>query len=524
MNKIKKIYVNKSDEPTLIAEKIIDTDAGEIVLNIPKFSKIADSLANFHLIKREAEALDKKVIIESVDDKVIELCGISGIEAVNPFFVKSRRQFSDIVIQKSSGSSSKKEKAAKQVSDLEEDRISSKRPLDYARGKQKRRLAFPRLPFKKGLVWAAIGVAIISLSVIVIKILPRAEVSIITKKINWEYKDVVKADKVLAASDIVSARIPGQLFSQIKNMSFVFPATGRKEVAKKAGGIITVYNAYSSDPQPLVARTRFETPDGKIFRIVKELIVPGAKVINGQITPSSINAEVIADQAGPSYNIGPIEKYTIPGFRGSSKYKAFYGSSANAMAGGFIGEAAYPLDSDIKKAKTEAAKKLEDSIKASLGSQVPQGFKILEGASEFGITKQNVIEEVDANGNFSVFVEGGLNILAFREKDLENMLIEKAKKEIGKNIEARSFELAYTGAAKPNFKSGQMTFSIIFKSVLFPAIDQRALVQQVMGKTESDLKTLIFSLPDIESAQISLWPFWVKTVPGRESRIKILVD
>jgi len=160
MNKIKKIYVNKSDEPTLIAEKIIDTDAGEIVLNIPKFSKIADSLANFHLIKREAEALDKKVIIESVDDKVIELCGISGIEAVNPFFVKSRRQFSDIVIQKSSGSSSKKEKAAKQVSDLEEDRISSKRPLDYARGKQKRRLAFPRLPFKKGLVWAAIGVAV----------------------------------------------------------------------------------------------------------------------------------------------------------------------------------------------------------------------------------------------------------------------------------------------------------------------------------------------------------------------------
>src|SRR3989344_3231387 len=116
MNKIKKIYVNKSDEPTLIAEKIIDTDAGEIVLNIPKFSKIADSLANFHLIKREAEALDKKVIIESVDDKVIELCGISGIEAVNPFFVKSRRQFSDIVIQKSSGSSPRKEKAAKQVS------------------------------------------------------------------------------------------------------------------------------------------------------------------------------------------------------------------------------------------------------------------------------------------------------------------------------------------------------------------------------------------------------------------------
>ena len=159
-----------------------------------------------------------------------------------------------------------------------------------------------------------------------------------------------------------------------------------------------------------------------------------------------------------------------------------------------------------------------------MGSQVPQGFKILEGASEFGITKQNVIEEVDANGNFSVFVEGGLNILAFREKDLENMLIEKAKKEIGKNIEARSFELAYTGAAKPNFKLGQMTFSIAFTSVLIPAIDQQALIQQIMGKTESELQTIIFALPDIETAQISLWPFWVATVPKSEGRIKILLD
>lgn len=519
MTKIKKIYVNKSDEPTLIAEKIIDTDAKEIVLNIPKFSKIADSLANFHLIKREAEALDKKVIIESVDDKVIELCGISGIEAVNPFFVKSRRQFSDIVIQ-NSGSSSKKDKASiKRVLDLEEE---ERVPASVKR--KKLRFILPNIPFRKGLIIAAVGIAVISLLVIIFKVLPRAEVNLVTKKINWEYKDVVKADKILAASDIVSARIPGQLFSQAKNMSFAFPASGRKEVAKKAGGIITVYNSYSSDPQPLVARTRFETPDGKIFRLAKELIVPGAKVVNGQITPSSIDAEVIADQAGPSHNIGPVEQYAIPGFKGTPKYKTFYGRSTGSMVGGFIGESAYPLDSDIKKAKAEATQKLEDAIKASLGAQVPQGFKILEGASEFIITKQNIIDEVDANNNFSIFVEGELNILAFREKDLENMLVEKAKKEIGKNIKAKSFELAYTGIAKPNFKLGQMTFLIAFTSILVPAIDQQALIQQVTGKTESDLKILIFSLPDIESAQISLWPFWVGHVPTSESRISILID
>jgi len=81
----------------LVVEKIIDSDAKEVVLNVPRFSKIAESLANFHLIKREAKLLEKKIIVESVDDKVIELAELAGIESLNPILSKSRKQFSDII-------------------------------------------------------------------------------------------------------------------------------------------------------------------------------------------------------------------------------------------------------------------------------------------------------------------------------------------------------------------------------------------------------------------------------------------
>ncbi len=53
----KKITVGKSDEATVVAEKIIDTEANEIVLAIPRFSRLAESAANFKLLAREASAL-----------------------------------------------------------------------------------------------------------------------------------------------------------------------------------------------------------------------------------------------------------------------------------------------------------------------------------------------------------------------------------------------------------------------------------------------------------------------------------
>ena len=65
-------------------------------------------------------------------------------------------------------------------------------------------------------------------------------------------------------------------------------------MSQKAQGTLTIYNAYSSAPQTLVATTRFVTPDGKIFRLTNEVTVPGAKITNGQIVPSSINAPIAA--------------------------------------------------------------------------------------------------------------------------------------------------------------------------------------------------------------------------------------
>lgn len=516
---MKKLYVNKSDEVALVAEKVIDSEDKEIVLNIPKFSHLAGSLSNFHLIKREADALGKKVVIESVDDRVIELAEMSGLEAINPFFAKSQKQFSDIVAP-----------GVKRAAEVRRQRINA--PEDVIKKGKAKPVEKPKIKFMlptfkisgKPIIFAAIGAIVVAAAVwLAVSVLPRAEIKIVAKKIDWAYKDSAAAEKSLAAVNVGAAKIPAQVFIQKKNGEISFRASGKKMVEKSAGGTMIIYNTYSSEPQPLVARTRFAASDGKVFRLADNITVPGAKIVEGKIVPSTIEAKVVADKPGEDYNIGPVNYFSIPGFKGTPKYEAFYGETKEPMKGGFIGEVGYPTDEDIKKAKATAAKTLEDAAKTALLTQVPGDFKIIEGSSQFKLLKQELNMDVDEAGNFGVFTEGEMTLIAFKEEDLLEMLTSKIKNEFGDEHKFKDHQLSY-GIALTDFSAGKMTFPIDFKGMVVREIDITLLRERALGKSEADLKSLIFSLPGLDSAKITFWPFWVNKVPNDAGRVKIIVE
>lgn len=553
---MKKITVNKSDEVSVIVEKMIEADDTEITLSVPRFSHIGESLSNFYLLKRESDALNKKISIESVDDKVIELASMSGLTGTNPFFAKNRRQFSDIVAPRPSARSAAVQKngrlirneiAAQKIareesipdlrqkssagydaaSDDISDRISRK---SYVAPEQPRRAFFrmpdislPSMDFSGSKMWVLSGILIVSVTgYAAAKILPSAEVKIIAQKKDWSYTDAILADKS-AVSDIKTMSIPGQVFTEQGNTSNKFPATGRKQVEKYATGPITVFNSFSSDQQPLVEKTRFMAPNGKLFRLTKTIMVPGAKIIDGKIVASSISATIVADEPGPDYNIGPVKLFTIPGFKDTPKYQSFYGESTSDMTGGFIGEVAYPTPDDISKGKTQAAADIESALKTKLFSQIPKEFKILEGSSVHRVLSQKADAEADKDGNFSILTDAKSILIAFKESDAEELLKNKALAESGGDYELKSRELEYA-IARPDFDKGRMTFPVTFKAVLARKIGGEELKSKIAGKSEVELKSMIFSLPGLESATISLWPFWVKHVPTSLNKIEVVVD
>lgn len=559
---MKKITVNKSDEVSVIVEKMIEAEDDEITLSVPRFSHIGESLSNFYLLKRESDALNKKVSIESVDDKVIELASMSGLLGTNPFFAKNRRQFSDIVAPRSASRSGdlksgtgrliRKEIASEMLSsrepnsnfrrktsadeDLSEGTIpahsvrtdfptheTTRKPLFKMSSISLPNFEMPSMNFSGTWGWVLAGIIIVSITgYAAAKILPSAEVKIVAQKKDWSYTDAIIADKA-AVSDIKAMSIPAQVFTEQGNSTNKFPATGRKQVEKYAAGAITVFNSYSSDQQQLVETTRFMAPDGKIFRLAKTIMVPGAKIVDGKIVPSSISANIIAAAPGPDYNIGPVKLFTIPGFKGGPKFQSFYAESSSDMAGGFIGEVAYPTADDVSKAKTQTASDIESALNAKLFSQVPKEFKILEGSHVYRILSQKADAEADKDGNFGVLTDAKSIVIAFKESDAQDLLKNKALAESNGDFEVRSIALDYA-IARADFDKGRITFPVTFKTTLARKIGAEELKSKIAGKSETELKTMIFALPGLESATISLWPFWVKHVPTSLNKIKVVVD
>jgi len=352
--------------------------------------------------------------------------------------------------------------------------------------------------------------------------LPKADIVVVIEKDPRTYQDSVVVDKNVSSFSLEDRTVPGQLFRERKNLQLTFPAEGKKQVATKATGSVTLYNAYGTAPQSLVATTRLQSPDGKIFRLVHAVTIPGATIVQGKIVPSSIEAAVIADKAGADYNIGPVEKFTIPGFSGSPKFSGFYASSVAAMKGGFVGEGSYATDADIKKAKAQAADTLLQSMKGLVLAELPADFKILEEAIQFKIIDQTVGYEADAQGQLTLSTEAEISGMAFRERDVVSMFLEKVSNDAGTNFVVKEYSMEY-GAPRFNTK-GQMSFSATLNGVLEKPVDLASLKEKILGRTENDLKAIIFGIPGIKSATVSLWPFWVRKVPKNMDRITISLD
>lgn len=335
--------------------------------------------------------------------------------------------------------------------------------------------------------------------------------------------DSVTVSKSVAAVDANNKQIPGEIFTQRKNLTLSFSATGKQYVEKKSKGKIVVYNAFSSESQTLIAGTRFAVPDGKILKLDAKMVVPGAKISEGKIVPSSVEGMVTAEKAGDQYNIGPISKLTLPGFKGSAKYDGFYGALNEQLTGGFVGEIAVATDADIKQGRDKTTQTLKENLDVFINSQIPPEFKIIDGAKQFSVVKENINKEADAGGNFMVYIEAETSIIGFGETNLLQMLNDLGGNSLGEGFETKTFQMDY-GVARADFKNGKMSFPVDFKGVFWQPIDGDKIKASITDKTEKELKTAVFALPGVEKATVSLWPFWVKRVPDNFNRIKVEVD
>lgn len=369
------------------------------------------------------------------------------------------------------------------------------------------------------------GAAIIIAAGVLYFVLPKAEVAIVPKTESYVQDLAITAEKSASKIDEAQLKIPAQLIKLDKKESKDLPATGQRQLNEKARGVITIFNEYSSSPQGLVEKTRFVSDNGKTFRLTKSITVPGAKIEEGKIISSSIDAEVAADQPGEDYNIGPSD-FKIPGFEGTPKYTAFYGRSKNPMVGGAIGMAKVVSQEDFDKAKAELWAKLQSEIEQEVKAQVPEGLKLLDKASKIEMTG---VESSVPVGNradiFTLTVKGSGSILFFDEKDISELASKKAAPDDsgGKNLDEDQRQIAYRDV-KADFSRGQLNLKAQVTDKLIWDVGADELKRLIAGKNEAQIKQIFSQRSEIEKARILFWPFWVKSVPENLDKIEIKIS
>jgi hypothetical protein len=557
---MKKIFIEKNESVGEVMEKVIAADDSEVAIVVPRNAKLKDSANNFGILKREAEAAKKHLLIESVDEEVLSLAEAAKIEGLHPLFSGSTRSLSDIVPQEGESVPEDVKPKAKKGAKKGVKKVSLKvppspmavpRPVhedvetrlaeemaeveqeEAERPAVRRHFSAAEMPAEEAFdeeiaegrsrrwigALAVLGVVLAGGVLLTTYFLARANIAVNLKLSPWQAQVPVTASKAVAQVDAAKSVIPGELFKDERNVTQLFPASGEAVVSQKATARLTIYNAYSSEAQTLVATTRFETPDGKVFRLDSQIIVPGAEIKDGKIIPSSIKANVSADKAGEDYNVGPVAKLTIPGFKGTPKFQGFYGVLEEGAKDGFVGRRKVPTDADIQAAKDKTVEILKSSLQGNLLSRRPKDFKVIDDTADLVITKLTVNKNTDANGNFSVFGEARFQAMAFREDDLKALLLTLARKEHADAV-FHDVNLSYKDVTVA-YDKGELRFSVSADGNLAADFDKGSFAETLAGRPVGEARDRILKLPGLADAKVDVWPFWLRSLPRDPGRIKV---
>ena len=359
---------------------------------------------------------------------------------------------------------------------------------------------------------------------------PKASITITAKTKSKAIDSEIMGEVNIDSSDVNKGIIPARIIKVDPKITKEYKATGNKTVSnQKARGTVTIYNEYSSSPQPLVATTRLLSANEKLFRLIKEVTVPGTTTVDGQMHPGSIQAQVVADEAGSDFNIDP-DKFTIPGFKSRpNKYNKFYAKSDQAMSGGGNGNEKVNAitQSDIDNAKNDILTDLNNLIKQKVKNVAGNDIVLLGDAinkKEAVYKLSNSLGEVVTS--FQITADMQASAMVVNQNDLKKMVAQMLAKagDSQANIGDNSVTIDF-GKTNANFNTGIMNIRFHAVGQIKPDINIDMIKKAILGKNETDLKAYLSTYSDIKKINIEYWPSFIGgRIPFQPNRVKITLD
>ena len=405
--------------------------------------------------------------------------------------------------------------------------VSIKKAEKFFRGSRRRKKEFETAKIsgstkKYFAVFAAVFVMLAGLSTAYF-LLPSTTLVLQLKNQEVPVSLSLTADAQLQNTNSAENTIPASLEQLSREITNEFNASGSKDGAGKASGKAVVYNEFSAQDQPLVATTRLETEDGKIFRITKNIVVPGMTQVGSETKPGAIEVDVVADQPGENFNIGPAS-FKIPGFQNNqAKYEKFYAKSAKSMEGGNSQGLVKEISAqDVTNAKEKITLEAKKSVIEEMKKNLPAGRNIFDDAAQIEVLGMTTSNNAGAEKEkFTANIKVRASALSFLESDVQEIMQSNLSQQgvmAGQVLFDKPID--YLLESFDNQKKN-LKFEAKASVKTSPDFNLDNFKQGILGKNTEEAQAYAKSFPEIQKMDIAFWPFFVSRIPMNEGRVEI---
>ena len=270
--------------------------------------------------------------------------------------------------------------------------------------------------------------------------------------------------------------------------------------------------------------SRFQSEDGKIFWTIKSVTVPGTSTKDGQTVPGKVVVGVTANEPGEAYNIGPA-KFTMPALKGTPRAGKIYAISDSPMTGGKTGQSKVVSNDDLAKAYSSLKEKIRGELD-QLKRDLPAGFQLWPEAYNEELADSAASPDAGESAEtFQATIKLVARSVVFKSQDLDSYITQQITRGLseGKVMLADSKEISFLKAPVVDYQKGTVLAALRVKYDVTDKIDSAALIQEILKKKGKDIKSAFASHENIERVQVSLSPFWVRSVPANPERVSLKV-
>lgn len=559
------LYLNLEDDIAKIVTKLKREKASEVVLVMPKGSFIFSDRINLKLLKKKIDLLGKSVSILTMDEhgqayaaeagftlrqlprqraggafadirparRIPKAAKISAESLATPVAAmaataKPRRAVSAASAAAAGPTAVKK--VRKVLRPKPRVNVVPKSPSLSSRGPDNVFSSPSQAPVTKvrrsrrATAWivAIVGLALIVFSILVLFILPTADITVYGKSQTIARDVDVNFDTKVQQADATALTMPATPFDETPQATVSMQTTGQKEIGSKSEGQVAIYNL-TGQAISLKAATTILSIGSKNYLFTEDQnnIKPASGASDDK---NATIAHVVAAGGGESYNAPASTRMEISNQVFGAQPQRLFAKTSTQIIGGNSRFVSVVSDDDLKSAQSQLKDKLLQTVKDKLKQQ---NLILLDDASSLTVN-DFVPDKTSGTESPTVTVSGSLRItgLAFNEEDLKNIIRQRISNSLatGRQLQGADQDKITYKVKNYDLNAGTMSLSLHYESQAKISLEANSLSTKILGKTRQQVSEILLSNDAIDRVEITLHPSWQQNTPLFKGKIHIKIQ